>query len=197
MTENLRRRTSKWDVVVEPQVPVKQIDAPLKVDESGEDSMLNSDWNSSKWDSNTSSLPSEMKDDPTIMSNESSDTGKLTELLQRENDNARLPKAHSPNPDFPKPPDMDAGDGDYLKYSHKEPLFDHTAGKDDFSKTRDKWNKSPEQNHVTCLSPSRNTWRQRSVAISPKRSWSRSRRYLFGNSAKYLSPLVKPTCWHC
>jgi len=197
MTENLRRRTSKWDVVVEPQVPVKQIDAPLKVDESGEDSMLNSDWNSSKWDSNTFSLPSEMKDDPTMMSNESSDTGKLTERLQWENDNARLPEAHSPNLDFPKASDMDAGDRDYLKYSHREPLSDHTTGKDDSSRTRDRWNKSLEQNYVTGPSPSHNAWRQWSPASSPKRSWSRSHRYLFGNSAKYLNRLVKPTCWHC
>lgn len=177
MAESLRRRSSKWDVVAEPQVPIIQTDATMK---ANEDTVTNSNWNSPKFDASTLSPPSEVKADLTKKDNEKVEEEKSREWPQKEDSNVGLSNTSSSSPYFPKLPDNDTGNGDSMKHSWREPSSsNHSTGKvGDFNRTGDRWNKSLEQDYGTSLSPHRDRWRQQSPPISPKRSSSRSHRYL-------------------
>lgn len=171
-----RRRRSKWDVISEPEVAVKHTDFPIKADDSGKEGISNSEWDSSKGDTN-SFLPSpEIKADSIMIMDESSEVPKLTASWE---DGARFPNACSPKPHFPEPPDMDVDERDHLIHSDGKPLSDQTTGRhEDFNGTKETWNGTVEENYGIRPSPGRDVLRQQSPAVSPRGNWSRSYRYM-------------------
>ncbi|ONK65886.1 uncharacterized protein A4U43_C06F1990 [Asparagus officinalis] len=159
MTENLRRRTSKWDMLADPHIPIQQAETPIKADNGGVPGL---EWNSSKVDANASSLPSELKSDSAKTNNEDYEENKFAGWLHTEDGNVGLANTHSRSPHFPKLPDMDADDGNNTKNSYRKSLsVNYTTEKDqDFNRTGDRWNQLLEQNHRESLSPSHDAKRE-------------------------------------
>lgn len=202
MTENLRKRVSKWDVETTPDgdVPSKIGQENLlsqKSDVSLKHQETNLDLNASKCDTNQISMHTDIEGNITVQISESSEVEQLTEYA--DDGSIRTFDDSSKMSEYNKHSDMEIDPEDDCKKSCQELISESQIKvKDGGDRETEGRGTAPEQSNRRNMSPGVHMQRRRSRSNSPRNGRNRSYRYTTFSSSlmNYQLPFLLAKCFY-